>query len=101
MDNLNTFIGIIFGVGGVAFLTAVVTSYRRLRSGKISDDESIISRLYRELERTQTQKEESDERANEEFRDKQWWREQAVRYRIQLIEEGHTPRDLPGYDTHE
>ena len=47
--EIQTVLGILFGVGGTGALTVAVSAYRRLKTGKISDDESIIKRLHREL----------------------------------------------------
>lgn len=93
--DLNTIIGVVFGVGGVGFLTAVVAAYRRLRSGKISDEESIITRLHRELKRVEETQLAADKEAEERYANMVWWRERAYKYRLQLIQNDIEPNDPP------
>lgn len=92
--DLQTLLGVIFGVGGVGAITVLVTSYRRLKTGKISDEESIIKRLHRELTRVEELKAEAERERDAEVRQKHHWREQAWQYRLQLIEQNVEPKDL-------
>lgn len=92
--DLNAAIAVIFGVGGAGAVTAAVAAYRRIKSGKISDDESVIKRLYAELARKDQQligcgmeMEVLRRRAN-------FWEEQAVRYRLQIVAAEGTPVDM-------
>jgi hypothetical protein len=91
--DLQTALGFLFGVGGVGAITVMVTSYRKLKTGKISDDDSIILRLHRELGRQETRADDAEQERDTEARDKQFWREQAWTYRLQLLEHNIVPKD--------
>lgn len=92
--DVQTLLGIIFGVGGVGAVTVLVTSYRRLKTGKINDEESIIKRLHRELQRQESRADVAELERDAEAKGKQHWREQAWQYRLQLLEAGVTPKDM-------
>lgn len=72
----------------------LVTSYRRLKTGKINDEESIIKRLHRELQRQETRAEVAESERDAEAKGKQHWREQAWQYRLQLLEASVEPNDM-------
>lgn len=72
----------------------MVTSYRRLKVGKISDDESIIKRLHRELQRQEQRADDAERERNVEAALKHHWREQAWQYRLQLLAASVEPKDM-------
>jgi hypothetical protein len=93
--DLQTILGFIFGAGALGLITVLVTSYRRLKTGKISDEESVIKRLYRELQRQEKRADDADEERDKAVGLTYQWRTQAYEYRLQLIEAGVTPKDDP------
>lgn len=92
--DVQTLLGILIGTGGVGGITVIVTSYRRIKTGKISDEESLIKRLHRELTRQETRADIAEADAEREVVQKKHWREQAWQYRLQLIDAGVTPNDM-------
>jgi hypothetical protein len=93
--SLQDILPYIFGAGFVGFVTVLVASYRRLKAGKINDDESIILRLHRELARQEARADEAEAEREIAVMGKQEWREQAWTYRLQLLEAGVQPKELP------
>jgi D-arabinose 1-dehydrogenase-like Zn-dependent alcohol dehydrogenase len=92
--DLESLLLAIFGVGGVGMITVMVTSYRRLKVGKINDEESLIKRLYRELGRKEKENEDLVVDRDKNYKMMQHWREQAWQYRLQLIEGNIEPNDM-------
>lgn len=93
--DLQAVLGLIFGVGAAGALTVLVTSYRRLKTGKISDEESVIKRLYRELQRQERRGDDAEKERDAAVNLGYEWRAQAWVYRLQLFEAGVTPKDDP------
>lgn len=92
--DLNTLLGLIFGVGFATFVTVAVNSYRRIKHGKITDDESLIKRLDNQLIKEQGLRDACEMEKDIESRKMQYWREQAWTYRLQLIGAGIPPNDI-------
>lgn len=92
--DLQTLLGTLFGVGATGALTVAVAAYRRLKTGKISDDESIIKRLHRELQRQEQRAENAEQERDAESKARQHWREQAWTYRLQLLGADIEPTDM-------
>lgn len=95
MGDLQTILGFIFGAGALGLITVFVTSYRRLKTGKISDEESVIKRLYRELQRQEKRGDDAEDEKDKAVNLTYQWRTQAYEYRLQLIEAGKEPKDDP------
>lgn len=92
--SIQSLLWIIFGCGAGGALTVVVTSYRRLKTGKLSDEDSIITRLYRDNERLTTEALNAKKAEDAATLSMHHWREQAWQYRLQLIAENIAPKDL-------
>lgn len=101
MDSLQTVLNLVFGVGGVGVIAVLVTSYRRLKTGKLNDEESIIKRLHRELGRAEEKAEALEQERNDAQDMTAYWREEASLYRLQLIEGGIEPREAKAMPSHE
>ena len=98
MDNLQSILSLIFIVGGGGALTVAVTAYRRIKTGKISDEESIIKRLHRQLTNADQRADDAESERDKAIALKEYWREEASLYRVQLIDSGvepRTPRVMP------
>lgn len=94
MIDLQTLLGIIFGVGGVGAITVLVTSYRRLKTGKLSDEESIIKRLHTELNRQEKRAKDAERDRDQKAKERQAYQEYATQLRVQLIENGIEPIEM-------
>lgn len=92
--NLQPLLAMLFSGGLVGMLTVVVTSYRRVKTGKLSDDESIIKRIHRELDRADKRADEAETDRDSQSRLRRFWEDQASIYRRQLLAAGMTPQDL-------
>lgn len=101
MDNLQNILSLIFIVGGGGAITVLVTAYRRLKTGKIGDEESIIKILHRQLTTADRRADTAERERDREVRLKEYWREEAALYRVQLIEEGIIPREPKAMPTDE
>lgn len=89
--NIQSILYIIFGAGGIGFITVLVTSYRRLKSGKIVDDDTIIERQLKEIGRHVDRISELERDVSEERSGKNRALDDVARMRRQLIEQGITP----------
>lgn len=83
--DVNALLGILLGVGGVGGIGGLVAVYRTIKQGRITDEESIITRQLKEIARLE--KRADDAERNEQFqrRAKDHALDQAVMFRRLLI----------------
>lgn len=89
--NIQSILYSIFGAGAIGFVTVLVTSYRRLKSGKIVDDDTIIQRQLKEIGRKDERIDALETEVTEERSAKNRALDDVARLRRQLIEVGYSP----------
>lgn len=75
---LTTIIGLLLGGGGVAFLTTFIRGWSTIRSGAYAREREASDRLGRQLE-------ELEDQLAVRTRDRDYWRNVAMRYSGQLV----------------
>ena len=91
--SLQTLFGVIFGIGGTGAITIAVQAYRRIKTGKLSDDDTLLRRVHGELKRQEDRATKAEDERDKKDREKNYWREKAWKYRLQLLTAGITPND--------
>lgn len=94
MDKLTAALGAILALGGGLGLTGIVVAVRQWKRGEIEDDDSIIKRLNADSKSQRSRANAAEVERDEEARQKNLYKEQAIRYRLQIIALGGEPKDM-------
>ena len=94
MDKVTALTTAVLSLGGGLGLTGIVLAYRAWKRGDIEDDDKIIVRLNTDSKAQRARANGLEIERDEETRQKNFWQEQAVRYRLQIIALGGEPLDM-------
>ncbi len=97
MDKLTALLGAILALGGGLGLTGIVVAIRQWKRGEIEDDDSIIKRLNADSKSQRTRANAAELERDREAREKNLWKEQAIRYRLQIVALQGEPVDMEVY----
>lgn len=93
-DTVTALVGALLGVGGAGGIVAIVGAYRSYRKGRIEDEETIIVRLNNDnkVQRARVKELEAEKEIAVQLKD--YHREQAAVFRLQVIQLQGTPNDM-------
>lgn len=94
MDKLTALLSAILALGGGLGLTGIVVAIRQWKRGEIEDDDSIIKRLNADSKSQRARAVSAENERDREQREKNLWKEQAIRYRLQVIALQGSPLDM-------
>jgi len=94
MDKVTALISAVLTLGGGLGLMGIVLAVRAWRRGDIEDDDKIIVRLNADSKAQRARANALEVERDEETRLKNLWKEQSVRYRLQVIALGGEPLDM-------